>query len=261
MPRRKLEVAMDDVLDAMTMPADYSMTSLLDLQEGAVIHTGEAEVIGEEEFDEIASVLERDPERYEAIPSVDGHEEFRWMSRFAESVDEEDIRGKLCLALDGKGAFGRFRSVVRCYPDLDAKWHAMRQEELLKVALEWLESLEIEPIYELRVVEPVPSAAPPKHANRRLGLLDLLLLGAPGGKTELIDGQVLRQVTAHSPSEARGIFVNLARELCAFCGVEWRKRFVEGKSSFDMERTHLRLEGARVELTVEVTPQAWRAFE
>jgi len=91
-------------------------------------------------------------------------------------------------------------------------------------------------------------------------LLDLLLLGAPGGKTELIDGQVLRQLWARTPAEARSLFENLSRQICAHHHFEWNERHVEGRTSFDLGRMHLSIEDTCVELWVDVALGAWRMF-
>jgi hypothetical protein len=122
-----------------------------------------------------------------------------------------------------------------------------------------LHGLGVEPSYETRIVA-APAAAPKAPTPPRISLLDLLLLGAPDGKTERIDGSVLRQVSGRSPSDARGLFKCLARELAAYYGLEWRNRFIEGKDCFELEGAHLRLCGTRVELRLEVSDEVWRAF-
>jgi len=124
----------------------------------------------------------------------------------------------------------------------------------------WLAELGVEPRYELRPLEPPPAATRPGPGRPTVGLLDLLLLGAPDGKTELIDGRVLRTLVAPSPSEARAVFKQVARELCAFHGLAWRKRFVEGTSRFDVERAHLSVADRTVDLEIEVSTALWRAF-
>src|SRR5262245_337171 len=91
-------------------------------------------------------------------------------------------------------------------------------------------------------------------------ILDLLLLGAPGGKTELLDGQVERQLWARTPAEARSWFENLCRQVCAYHHFEWSERHVEGRSSFDLGRMHLSVEDTLVELWVDVAVGAWRVF-
>jgi hypothetical protein len=91
-------------------------------------------------------------------------------------------------------------------------------------------------------------------------LLDLLLLGAPRGKTELIDGQVLRQLWARTSAEARSLFESLSRQICAYHHFEWSERHLEGRSSFDLGRMHLSVEDTCVELWVDVSIAAWRVF-
>jgi hypothetical protein len=260
MNRRTLHVDMDEILDAMTSSEQAPFTFYLDLKTGKV-ESGAGEeslaLFGEE--DELASRLEDDPERYEEIPRYSGREEYDLMSRFADSVEEEDIAAMLTVALRGKGAFGRFRDVVFRYPDLKARWYAMQRQAWLDEALGWLEALEIEPVYELRPL-PTETATPPQLSTPRVSLLDMLLLGAPDGKTELLDGRVLRQLNTRSPSEARGIFKHLARELCEFHGIAWRKRFIENTSRYDVERTHLVVDDTMVLLWVDVPLATWSAF-
>jgi hypothetical protein len=97
-------------------------------------------------------------------------------------------------------------------------------------------------------------------ASTTIELLDLLLLGAPSGKTELIDGQVLRQLWARTPAEARSLFESLSRQICAYHHFEWNERHVEGRTSFDLGRMHLSVEDTCVDLWVDASIGAWRMF-
>ncbi len=259
MTNRKLRVAMDDLLDAMTAMRDDASRYYLDIEDGSVVAV--LELLDGLDEDEIARAIEEDPDRYAEIPRIESQRDYDLMRRFADSVEEADIREKLDLALRGKGAFGRFRDVVFPYPDLKAKWLTVRQEALLAEAKGWLDSLGIEPVYELRPVERLPAKEPARAlAEPKVGLLDLLVLGAPDGKTERIDGRVLRRLDARTPSQAGAAFKNLARELCGFHGLAWRNRHIEGKSAFDLERVQLRVEGTIVELSIEVPDSVWNAF-
>jgi hypothetical protein len=249
---------MDDVLDAMTAGTDLGSSYFLDLETGKVLMVTEKAVTGIDSRP-LEEQIEAHPDRYPEIPQVESREEYRWMHEFADHLTEEDIREKLALALAGRGAFGRFRQVLHRYPDLYAQWTTLRQKLLADEAVSWLHGLEVEPIYELRTAE-APRSDPKPPARPKIGLLDLLLLGAPEGKTDRIEGTVLRQVSARSPSEARGLFKELAKDLAAYYGLEWRNRFIEDKDSFQFERAQLRLCGTRVELRVEVADAVWRAF-
>lgn len=86
------------------------------------------------------------------------------------------------------------------------------------------------------------------------------MLGAPEGKTALLDGKVIRQIIARDSSHARAIFKSIAREMTEIHGIGWRKRFIEGKAVCEVERYKLTVDQSRVELEVAVTPALWRAF-
>ncbi len=110
------------------------------------------------------------------------------------------------------------------------------------------------------IPERVPSRIGPKREGEKLGFLDVLLLGAPDGKTELLDGKVIRQIIARDSSQARAIFKTIAREMTEIHGIGWRKRLIEGKSMYEVDRYKLFVDQDRVELEVAVTPALWRAF-
>ena len=51
-------------------------------------------------------------------------EQYRWMERFIPMIEDPDLRGKLTQAIDGKGAFRRFKDVLMSYaPDRGALVH------------------------------------------------------------------------------------------------------------------------------------------
>jgi len=133
-----------------------------------------------------------------------------------------------------------------------------RREALLERAKSWLDALGIVPEFDLPSVE--PPAASREARPLRVTLLDLLLLGAPDGNTELIEGQVFRSIDMRTASAARGLFKQIARELCGYFGVEWRNRHVEGKSSFDLERAHLAVDGSHVDLRIDMPRAVWDTF-
>jgi len=251
---RQLRLDMAALIDAMTMSTDVPWTSFLDLQEGTVIDSG----VREDDDDEGVSELALDPERYAEIPRLESREEYEIMAAFAASIDDDELRERLDDALQGKGAFSRFRRVVDRDAELREGWYAFKENELIRVARRWLAALEIEPHYELpRHEKPVVSAPVPAP---KVGLFELLLLGAPDGKTELLEGRVLRQIRAKTSAEARVIFTRVARDLCRYFDVPWRKRLVEGTSRFDLELAHLAVEDELVTLGIDVPIVIWKVF-
>ena len=261
MATRKLRVDMNDLLDSMSMP-DEGPNFCLDLDTGAIEMDGfDEDSDFDDNVDDEAGPGDPDvsPNRL-PLPRFAGHEEYDLMSRFAASLDERDLRRQLEAALEGKGAFRRFRDFVSSYPDLEASWRTRRQGALLERALEWFRSLRIEPVYTLRPIAPVIPRTESASRPPRVGLIDMLLLGAPDGKTERIDGRVLRQFVAASPAEARAVFKQLARELCEFHGIAWRNRFIEDRNLYEVERAHLEVDDTIVMLEIDVPAPIWKAF-
>ena len=56
------------------------------------------------------------------------------------------LREKLSTALDGRGAFRRFKNVIADYPDYSEKWFIFRDERTNKKVIEWLNSMGIESV-------------------------------------------------------------------------------------------------------------------
>jgi hypothetical protein len=71
--------------------------------------------------------------------------EYDWMVEFAESVSDPRLREKLEVALDGRGAFRRFKNVLADYPSERECWFAFRDGQLWKAMEEWLVDHDIEP--------------------------------------------------------------------------------------------------------------------
>jgi hypothetical protein len=75
---------------------------------------------------------------YLRIDPVSSREQYRWMERFIPMVDEVDLRGKLGQAIDGKGAFRRFKDVLMAYATERERWFAFRSERLRTFMEAWL---------------------------------------------------------------------------------------------------------------------------
>jgi hypothetical protein len=62
------------------------------------------------------------------------------MERFIVTIEEPELRKKLVGAIDGKGAFRRFKDVLMAFPIDRERWFAFRSERL-RIAIEsWLEA-------------------------------------------------------------------------------------------------------------------------
>ena len=59
---------------------------------------------------------------YLRIDPVSSREQYRWMERYIPMVEDPDLQAKLSQAIDGKGAFRRFKDVLMAYAPERERW-------------------------------------------------------------------------------------------------------------------------------------------
>ena len=82
--------------------------------------------------------------RYLKIPQIDSFEDYRDMADFIATIEDDHRRELLEVAIRGKGAFRRFKDVLYNYPDEREGWFALKEEEMRRRAMRWLEANGIE---------------------------------------------------------------------------------------------------------------------
>ena len=75
---------------------------------------------------------------YLRIDPVSSREQYRWMERFIPLAEDNALREKLTQAIDGKGAFRRFKDVLMSFADEREKWFTFRSERLRTFMEAWL---------------------------------------------------------------------------------------------------------------------------
>ncbi len=93
---------------------------------------------------------------YMRIDPVSSREQYRWMERFIQMLEESDLRDKLAAAIDGKGAFRRFKDVLMAHGPERERWFAFRSERLRVFMEAWLSAHAL-----AAVARPVWAAPPP----------------------------------------------------------------------------------------------------
>ena len=92
-----------------------------------------------------AFMVERNAgERYIQIPESDSHDGYNDMVGFTATVKDEHLQNLLSVALNGKGAFRRFKDVLYKYPEEQERWFKHSREQTEQRVREWLESEDIE---------------------------------------------------------------------------------------------------------------------
>jgi hypothetical protein len=108
-------------------------------------------------------------QNYLRIEPVSSREQYRWMERFIPMVDEGELQDRLTRAIDGKGAFRRFKDVLMSFGPERERWFAFRSERLRIFMEAWLNAHALNPVKRpVWVPDLVEEAAPsqPKRERR-----------------------------------------------------------------------------------------------
>lgn len=135
---KKLSIHWDDLETAVERNAPDT-ESFLDLTSGQVLSV----IAGEPEAQALKKKIAADLDNYIRIDPASSREQYRWMERFVGSVSDEALRQRLTIAIDGKGAFRRFKDVLIAYPAERERWFSYRADLLHWHIHNWLETNDI----------------------------------------------------------------------------------------------------------------------
>jgi hypothetical protein len=82
---------------------------------------------------------------YIRVEPASSREQYRWMEHFVATVEDEALRERLVISIDGKGAFRRFKDVLLNYPAERERWFTYRSELLHWHMQEWLKRENLKP--------------------------------------------------------------------------------------------------------------------
>jgi len=111
------------------------------------LETGEIWTIVEGRLDaaEYRARVAESPGGVVLIDPVPSREQYRWMETFVGSVADQALRERLLVAIDGKGAFRRFKDALLDCPGERERWFSFRSAMLRRRIHAWLEKQGIEP--------------------------------------------------------------------------------------------------------------------
>ena len=123
-----------------------NVVSYIDRDTGAVL------VFYDESEEERAShrTVQENSTRYLAVEPVPPKEQYRWIEKFVATVTDEKLRERILVAIDGKGAFRRFKDLLVSYPGVRERWFDYRGQHLHAYINEWIAQKNI------ALIEPPP---------------------------------------------------------------------------------------------------------
>ena len=136
--KKTLKVNLDELCSAME-DSSYENNYYLDLKTGEILLI--SDYMDDEETENLRASIEEDYRSYERIPRVESYEGYDDMEDFITTVKDEHLAELLEVAINGKGAFRRFKDVLANYPEENDRWFCFKDERMEQRALEWLDDI------------------------------------------------------------------------------------------------------------------------
>lgn len=113
---------------------------------------------------------------YLRIDPVSSREQYRWMERFITTVEDLDLQSRLAEAIDGKGAFRRFKDALMNSTAERERWFSFRSERLRVCMEAWMTTHGIKAVeresWSAPALSEEPKTVRQAVAGREAGLLD-----------------------------------------------------------------------------------------
>lgn len=146
----QLDAALGDRPAPMLRPLAVDLDQLADILEGDPIHGGgqidlrtgevwpQAAMDYAREIDELSEEDLDDPDRWLAVWCEGSRDPYRDMEYFIGTLADEDRADRLSIAIQGQGAFRRFKDVLERWPGELARWYVFSGERRRGRARDWL---------------------------------------------------------------------------------------------------------------------------
>ena len=138
--KKTLKIDLDELCSAME-DSSYEHDYYLDLKTGEILLI--SDYMDDEESEKLRDNIDEDPDCYERIPKAESREGYEDMENFIATVEDEHLAELLEVAINGKGAFRRFRDVLARHPSERERWVRFKDERMEQRALEWLDNIGI----------------------------------------------------------------------------------------------------------------------
>ena len=127
------DIDVDEIATALADQTDYDHRWLLDPQTGRLVFwTSDTGIDGE-------NPVEIDGLDLIPIDPILSYVWYQDMADFADGISNGAARRRLAAALEGRGAFRRFKNeIYEGFPDLIPHWHAFRDGRAQRRAVDWL---------------------------------------------------------------------------------------------------------------------------
>lgn len=129
-------VKLSTILEAIEM-ANEDWEYFLDLDTMETVWLADPNLTGEEEeYEELTELMDEEPERFLRLPGRFEINDYSIMESFVYMLPESRQQEQLEAAIQGRGAFRRFKDTVRRL-GMEQLWYSYEEDEHKKIAAEW----------------------------------------------------------------------------------------------------------------------------
>jgi len=136
--RKSLNIDLDELCSAIE-DSSYEHEYYLDLETGEILFL--SEYSDDRDTEKLREKIDKNYDRYEQVPRTESHEGYEDMEDFIATVKDEHLAELLGVAINGKGAFRRFKDVLLNYPEEEERWLKFKDELVEERAREWLDDI------------------------------------------------------------------------------------------------------------------------
>ena len=85
---------------------------------------------------------------YVPIEPIPSRIQYQWLADFILTIDDEEARVRMEAAINGKGAFRRFKDILLTLPDERRRWFEFRDQMVRRRIIDWVGEQGISPVNE-----------------------------------------------------------------------------------------------------------------
>lgn len=75
---------------------------------------------------------------YVLVDTIPSRIQYQWVDEFAKTIEDETLRERVEAAINGKGAFRRFKDILLTMPDERRRWFEFRDQKMRERVVEWV---------------------------------------------------------------------------------------------------------------------------
>jgi hypothetical protein len=121
------------------------------------------------------------PDHFVPVEAVPSRIQYQWLDSFIKTIEDEALRKRMEAAINGKGAFRRFKDILLTKPDERRRWFEFRDVQMRQRIVEWVREQGVEATNVPDWSAEHSQAPPPRNHPRDIeALRDLLIDWADG---------------------------------------------------------------------------------